>query len=310
MQTKKTAYANGSSAARRPQNAAGHTAPRRAKRKKKYAAPFIVMFALIAVLGGAVLALRQYLGTSPQRPLDADRISGVTEGALPDGVGQSVPADASISNETILPDAPQFTEDGILMTRLENGGWMYERDGITWLVIGGHEMLLCNKEYDLPANYGDGLTRECQQAFDEMAAAAEQAGLSIWVGSGFRSYETQAAIHQNYINTYGVEYTKSVSAEPGHSEHQTGLAIDVAGAGGHYLEQAFDTTAEYDWLAEHAQEYGFILRYQKGKEWATGYIYEPWHYRYVGKDLAALLKDSGVTVEEYVGLAKAEDAAA
>lgn len=306
MPKSKTGYSSGSSSAKRTGSRPAPQAKKRRRRSRSYAAPYLALLVLVAVLAGAVFGLHRYLDGPP---VQSEQTPPAGTGSLDSKVeeGESTEIISDVNDETLLPEPPQYTEDGILMTNLENGAKMYERDGLTWLVIDGKEMLLCNKEYSLPADYGDGLTAECQAAFDQMAAAAEKDGLTIWIGSGFRSYDTQKAIHDNYISIYGEEYTKSMSAEPGHSEHQTGLAMDIAGAGGYYLEQEFENTAEFAWLSEHAAEYGFILRYQKDKSWATGYIYEPWHYRYVGVELAQLLWASGVTVEEYVGLAKPQE---
>lgn len=204
--------------------------------------------------------------------------------------------------EVILPEPEPTTEDGIPMTQLKENVYMYERDGVTWLRIEGYDMILCNKDYALPQDFGGEISGEAREAFDAMFAAAQADGHFLDIGSGYRSYDTQESIHNRYLSTYGEEYTKAMSAEPGHSEHQTGLAADLYGENGHYLEQAFETTPEFEWLDAHAAEYGFILRFQKGKTWATGYIYEPWHYRYVGVELAKILKASGLTVEEYAGI--------
>ncbi len=177
------------------------------------------------------------------------------------------------------------------------------RDGITYLKIHGHEMILVNKQYHLPERYNPGVDATAQAAFDAMQNAALEDGISIWVVSGFRSYELQRDIFQGNADQYGEEEANTFSARPGESEHQTGLAFDIGGEeAAHILEESFATTAEFQWLAEHAVDYGFILRFLKDKTWATGYVYEPWHFRYVGVELAHILKDSGLTVEEYAGL--------
>ncbi len=179
-----------------------------------------------------------------------------------------------------------------------------ERDGVTYVTIQGYEMILVNKQFPVPDDYGDGLTAETEEAYDAMKSAAAAAGYNLYIISGFRSYETQRGIHNGFLNSgsYSREYVKQMSAEPGHSEHQTGLAMDIGGPSGYDLAQAFGGTDTGIWLAEHAHEYGFILRYMKDKTWATGYIYEPWHFRYVGVELAKIFYDSGLTVEEYLGL--------
>lgn len=118
--------------------------------------------------------------------------------------------------------------------------------------------------------------------------------------SGYRSYKRQVTIYNNNVATKGQAYTDRVSAKPGTSEHQTGLAIDVSGPGiGYGLEQSFGATAEGKWLAKHAAEYGFVIRYKKGADAITGYTWEPWHIRYIGKELAEDVKAKNLTLEEY-----------
>ncbi|WP_069997301.1 M15 family metallopeptidase [Cellulosilyticum sp. I15G10I2] len=117
--------------------------------------------------------------------------------------------------------------------------------------------------------------------------------------SGYRSYSRQNTIYNNYISKYGEAYTEKVSAKSGHSEHQTGLAMDISAKSVRYhLTQDFANTKEGKWLAENAHHYGFIIRYPKGKEHITGYMYEPWHVRYIGKELAAYLYINGLVLEE------------
>lgn len=161
--------------------------------------------------------------------------------------------------------------------------------------IGG--ILIANKTYALPSTYNPGLDATCKAQFDLLAAAAASEGLNIWLASGYRSYERQATIYQNYLNWYGQEKTDTLSARPGHSEHQTGLAIDV-----NSVTDSFANTPEAAWLAEHAHEYGFIIRYPKGKEHITGYKYEPWHIRYLGVETATAVYNSGLCLEEYLGI--------
>jgi len=173
-----------------------------------------------------------------------------------------------------------------------------EEDGITRLEIEGVSLLLVNKQYSLPADYG-GRNQEAAAALEEMIAAAAEDDLALFVISGYRSYETQMSIYNRYVGTWGKEYTDRVSARPGHSEHQTGLAYDL-----NSLENSFKDTEEFRWLERHSAEFGFILRYREGSEWATGYMFEPWHYRYIGDvPLAKKIMESGLSLEEYAGLA-------
>jgi len=158
-------------------------------------------------------------------------------------------------------------------------------------------VLLVNKNYNLPSNYNPGTNKEALQAFYNMKNEASQNGISLWIVSGFRSYETQKSIYNRNVGLYGEQVANTFSAKPGQSEHQTGLAFDI-----NSTKWAFENTKEAKWLAEHCQEYGFIIRYPKGKEDITGYVYEPWHIRYVGEELAVKIKDSGLCLEEYLGV--------
>ena len=134
---------------------------------------------------------------------------------------------------------------------------------------------------------------------EKLVAAARAAGVTLRVGSGYRSYATQASLFASYAHRHGEAAASRFSSRPGHSEHQSGLAVDFAGADQTcWVDNCFEGTAAGKWLAAHAHEYGFILRYPKGKESITGYQYEPWHFRYVGRELAGALHQSGLTMEE------------
>lgn len=170
------------------------------------------------------------------------------------------------------------------------------KDGITY--VDG--VLIANKTYSLPSTYNPGLLSETQTAFNEMQAAAARDGLSLIIASGFRSYERQKTLYTNYSNRDGKAAADRYSARPGHSEHQSGLGIDI-----NCSDTSFDNTPEAKWLAENCWKYGFIIRYPKGKESITGYMYESWHVRYLGKDLAKKVYDSGLTLEEYYGITSA-----
>ncbi|MDO4773669.1 MAG: M15 family metallopeptidase [Candidatus Saccharibacteria bacterium] len=132
-----------------------------------------------------------------------------------------------------------------------------------------------------------------------MMQAAERDGAPLQVGSGYRSYATQAVLFDNYARQHGEVEAARFSSRPGHSEHQSGLAIDFDAPGGAcWVDNCFADTAQGKWLKAHAHEYGFILRYPEGKEAVTGYSYESWHFRYVGRELATALHQSGLTLEE------------
>ncbi len=169
-------------------------------------------------------------------------------------------------------------------------------NGITYV----QGVMIANKTYSLPSTYNPGVQPEAQSAFNEMQAAAAAEGLSMTIVSGFRSYSTQQTLYNKYVARDGKAAADRYSARAGHSEHQTGLAFDINNA-----SSAFTNTPEAKWLAENCWKYGFILRYPEGKESVTGYMYESWHVRYLGKEWAKKIYDSGLTLEEYFGITSA-----
>lgn len=138
------------------------------------------------------------------------------------------------------------------------------------------------------------LRREAAEAFTKMADAARAEGLTLMNISGYRSYDLQAWLYENYAAQDGYALADTYSSRPGYSEHQAGLATDI-----NSVEVSFANTAEYRWLQEHAAEYGFIMRYPEGLEYITGFSYEPWHYRYVGAEAAQQIVREGLTFDEY-----------
>jgi len=149
------------------------------------------------------------------------------------------------------------------------------------------------------------LRAEAASEFDRMAEEAKRSGLTIVVTTAYRPYSYQKQLNDTYLKSNGQLWTENYSAEPGHSEHQTGLAADVSSPSADYeLKQAFAGTAEGKWLAENAHRFGFIIRYPEGREDVTGYKYEPWHIRYVGAGPAAEIYNGNLTLEEYLGEVK------
>ena len=171
--------------------------------------------------------------------------------------------------------------------------------------------VLVNKHYTLSASYvpqlealgrdyGSGSLRpEAAQAFRAMVDGAKADGIALRSVSAYRSYNQQKNTHNRYLKQYKQAVVDTFSARPGHSEHQTGLALDinVASSSAH-----FENTPAFAWLKEHCAQYGFILRYDQGKEDITGYRFEPWHYRYVGVETAQAVMEQGLAYEEYLAL--------
>lgn len=137
-----------------------------------------------------------------------------------------------------------------------------------------------------------------------MFNAAFKDGVNLVFGSGYRSYALQKQFYDGYVAKDGQAQADTYSARPGHSEHQTGLAVDLTSPGGKcHLEICWQETPEGKWAALNAYKYGFILRYPNGKEEVTGYQYEPWHFRYVGKELSNEMHNQKIeTLEEFFGI--------
>ena len=159
------------------------------------------------------------------------------------------------------------------------------------------EIVVANKHYPMSKDYYPGENATAKAAFLKLIAQMKEEGYAISDNySGFRSYATQAQLYQSYVNQEGQAAADRYSARPGYSEHQTGLAFDVIGTDGQLVE---DSSAA-QWLLEHAPDYGFVVRYPRGKESITGYMHEEWHLRYIGKE-AKDIAASGLTLEEYYG---------
>ncbi|MVB09417.1 D-alanyl-D-alanine carboxypeptidase [Caprobacter fermentans] len=173
-------------------------------------------------------------------------------------------------------------------------------------------LILVNYSHKLPDNYDPDLitvyevqiNRRAAAAYEKMNAAAAADGISLWISSAYRSSERQSELFQEEIEGYSKSYSSPDEAEayaeksvarPGYSEHSTGLALDLNG-----VRDDFDTTPAFQWLDEHAQDYGFILRYRKDKQEITKIKYEPWHYRYVGVENARMMKEKDLCLEEYL----------
>ena len=145
---------------------------------------------------------------------------------------------------------------------------------------------------------GQQIRKEVNDAYLDMANQAEKDGIKLIVSSSYRSYDEQAATYDDFYYSKGQTYADSYAARSGHSEHQTGLALDIFSPDG-TTTSTFEDTKAYEWLINHSHKYGFILRYPKDKTYITGYEYESWHFRYLGKDLATKVYNEGITYDEY-----------
>ncbi|WP_342599266.1 M15 family metallopeptidase [Psychrobacillus sp. FSL H8-0483] len=165
-------------------------------------------------------------------------------------------------------------------------------------------VLIASKKYPLPSTYAPGESKEAREAFERMAAEAALSGYDLVAFSSYRSFDYQVQLYERYVNNDGQEEADRYSARPGYSEHQTGLAFDIGEKlfEEHFARVSFGETEAGKWVAANAHKYGFVMRYPNGKEKITGYMYEPWHFRYIGEDLAPKVYEAGITLEEYFDL--------
>lgn len=155
----------------------------------------------------------------------------------------------------------------------------------------------------VPNEFTQPLREAAARAVETMYTDAVAQGVNFGIISAYRDYGTQVSLYSRYVARDGQEAADTYSARPGHSEHQTGLAVDFDDGGACYLNACFESTAAGQWLAANAADYGFVLRYPNGQDAITGFTYEPWHFRYVGVGAAQALRDSGtLTLEQFFGL--------
>lgn len=203
-------------------------------------------------------------------------------------------------------------KDAIYMVNINRDFNFYEKTSLAKLEKGNQ--ILVNKYFKLEANYtpdnlvtisnkyswgtGKQIKEEAYNAFIEMWNSANKEDIYLMINLAYRSYEEQESLYNRYKSTYGVKEADTITARPGHSEHQTGLALDIFELHNSNYE-TFKNTDACKWLKENAYKYGFILRYTEDSQIITGFEAEDWHYRYVGKDAAAIIQSKNITLEDY-----------
>lgn len=275
------------------QRRAARAASRRRRRRKN----LITILVLLVVVIVAVLLLAHGCRKSGDEP---ETSSSVTTTEKDHQTDKTEPDENSSDEDS---DESEADATASRMTAHPMDVSMDESDGVTCF----NGIPVVNKSYSVPEFYtpanlvdiGDGkkLDSTCYDAFLEMAAYAYEDDVILWVASGYRDYAEQQELYNSYAASDGTEAADRYSARPGSSEHHTGLAIDL-----NEVSDDFGETPEGKWVVEHCAEYGFILRYPQGKEEQTGYMYEPWHIRYVGVELAQEITASGLCLEEYLGI--------
>ncbi|MDO5138258.1 MAG: M15 family metallopeptidase, partial [Oscillospiraceae bacterium] len=248
----------------------------------KKAAVIMALILFIAILGTMLFKNR----TTPS----VDPVPGKNEQE------QSNPQPSAPSGQSGQKEEEPFT-DVIPKSELQQ-----DDDGVWYATVGGETIVLVNKEHRLPENYG-GVNEIAMNAFNKMLEDAEEEDIHLSFVSGYISYEQQASMYESKVAQLGEAAAELVVNPPGASEHQLGVAFDVNVNDSEetLLSIEFAQTEEYKWLLEHCADYGFILRYDKGTRDITGFGFEPWHFRYVGKEVAKAITEDGVTLEEYLG---------
>ncbi|WP_414042430.1 D-alanyl-D-alanine carboxypeptidase family protein [Macrococcus sp. EM39E] len=176
-----------------------------------------------------------------------------------------------------------------------------EIKGVTYI----NGLIIVNKKISLPSTYNPGENKTVRKILNHMIQDAKNEHMHLVIRSGYRSYAAQEKLYEKFVAIDGQQIAESYSARPGQSEHQTGLAYDIGSVESTANTSIqFGQTQEGKWLEKNAHKYGFIIRYGKNQSHITGYQYEPWHIRYVGKKHALNLFKSGKTLEEYLGVYK------
>lgn len=220
-------------------------------------------------------------------------------------VEQTTQKNEGLEQEPVVNEQPEQQEpekEKLPKPEVDESGYAVNNNVTEPTYIDG--VLVANKKYPLPKDYNPGEDSTAVAALNKMKEAAKKEGYDIVAFSTFRSYEYQTTLYNNYVARDGQVKADRYSARPGYSEHQSGLAFDIGEQSRKdlWLTEEFGETPAGKWLASNAHKYGFILRYPKGKEDITGFMYESWHFRYLGEEVAQKVYDSGVTLEEYLGI--------
>lgn len=218
---------------------------------------------------------------------------------------------------SLKKDAQRAYKTGEAKTNIDKSKYSTTEPSSLWVII--------NKQNPLPKTYSpkdlidvkslnvtnpdeSKLRSDANKALANLIKSANKDKLAYVMISGYRSYDLQSVVYSGNVNTDGQKKADATSARPGYSEHQTGLGLDLGRADGKCrLETCFGDTPEGKWLADNAYKFGFIVRYQQGEQSIVGYSYEPWHLRYVGKELAGELFKQDLTMEEFFGYPAAPD---
>lgn len=279
--------------------------------KSKKKSPIVLIASISLLLIAAILGTVYYkYGTVAKKSEESTQQQATEQQTNPDSNEPATTQEPSTNDEPNEPTKTEGEKDSADTVSKENedikivNGYIEGQQPATQpTYVQG--ILIVNKKNPLPPTYNKGEDPKAKAAFEKMAAAAKsEGGFELVAFSGFRSYEYQQTLYNRYVNRDGKDAADRYSARPGYSEHQSGLAFDIGEKGKEdlWLTSAFGESEAGKWLVNNAHKYGFILRYPKGKEDITGYMYESWHFRYLEGDTAIKVYEAGVTLEEYLGL--------
>ncbi len=236
---------------------------------------------LAALIGGFILAGKNQSISKPDDTPTPDPTPSATATATPEPTPEPTP--------TATPEpTPSYPNVDI-------SSWEYviaNADNS----IGDYEPVVTAMEN------GQFFDSRASDALAEFIEAARAEGLSVYLSSTYRTYSTQSYLYKNKVSQYGEEVAKTIVAPPGTSEHQLGLAADITDRYYQFKDESLEDTELYKWMSTHCAEYGFIVRYPKDKTEESGIIYEPWHFRYVGVEVATYIMENGLILEEFVAL--------
>jgi len=301
--------------------------------RRNMALPLVLLLMVVAVAAALIIGFSVEREAAEQE----DPSSGQSQPAeQPESSAQDAPAEEQPAEEpeTEQPQEPEpAPEPEAPVEELESDGEeiaipasLADADHLFPAANGDYRLILVNKDYTMPneisdlplKNIGDGyrVQADMYDALVAMMDDAKAAGLPLYIVSGYRPIERSRILYENKVQEYlNAGYTQQQAeaeagmwiAPPGTSEHSTGLAVDLISADYYTklpdLLPEFEEFEEAKWMKEHCAEYGFILRFPKGKEDITKVVFEPWHFRYVGKEAAAAIMEAGITLEEYLGVA-------
>ena len=215
------------------------------------------------------------------------------------------------SNSKLTSEQKITEQPNPIVPTFDNSKYSITDPSSIWVIVNKQHPLISASyiPVDLTTTVGATISNNAVPDFTAMNSAALAVGINFTIVSSYRSFDTQNYLYNNYVATYGQAASDTFSARPGYSEHQTGLTVDLGSSTGSEcnLDDCFSTTTEGQWLSNHANEFGFILRYPSDKTSITGYKSEPWHFRYIGRDLAIKMKNSSITtLEEFFNISGGE----